>query len=87
MKEKEMMNVGIFYEACLQNKCGMTSPERPRKGLNLETIAVVLIICAAAGYLIRRYLKRGENVGGCACDDMECPKKSCKGSKARFTKK
>jgi len=51
----------------------MTFPERPRRGLNLETIAVVIIICAAAGYLVRRYLKKGRNVGECACDNMECP--------------
>ena len=42
------------------------------KGRFLETIVVVLIVCLAAGYLVRRYLKKGKNAGGCACENMEC---------------
>jgi len=45
------------------------------KGPILETIAVVLIICLAGGYLIRRYVKRAKNPATCDCDNPKCPLK------------
>jgi len=41
----------------------------------LDTIVVILIVCLAAGYLVRRYIERSKNAGGCACENMECPLK------------
>jgi len=41
----------------------------------LDTIAVVLIVCLAAGYLVWRYVKRAGNIGGCECENTECPLK------------
>lgn len=47
-----------------------------REGHVLDTIAVVFIVCLAAGYLVLRYVKRNKNTGGCTCENMECPLKS-----------
>ena len=41
----------------------------------MDTIAVVLIVCLAAGYLVWRHVKRAKNVGVCECESMECPLK------------
>ena len=42
----------------------------------MDTIAVVLIVCLVAGYLVWRYVKRARTVGVCECESMECPLKS-----------
>jgi len=41
----------------------------------LDTIAVVLIVGLAAGYLVWRYVKKAKTGGGCECENMECPLK------------
>ena len=47
-----------------------------REGQVLDTIVVVFIVCLAVGYLVRRYVKRSKNAGGCTCENMECPLQS-----------
>ncbi|MCP4578849.1 MAG: hypothetical protein GY846_21430 [Deltaproteobacteria bacterium] len=39
----------------------------------MDTIAVVLVVCLAVGYLVRRYMRRNENTAGCECENKACP--------------
>ena len=41
----------------------------------MDTIAVVLIVGLAAGYLVWRYVKKAKTGGGCECENMACPLK------------
>ena len=45
------------------------------EGEVLDTIAVVFIVCIAAGYLVWRYVKKAKTGGGCECENIECPLK------------
>jgi hypothetical protein len=42
----------------------------------LDAIVVVLVVCLAVGYLVWRYVIRGKDSGGCACESTECPLKN-----------
>ena len=39
----------------------------------MEAIAVVVIVCVAAGYLILRYVKKARAGVECGCENKECP--------------
>ena len=42
----------------------------------MDAIVVVLVVCLAVGYLVWRYVIRGKDAGGCACESRECPLKN-----------